>query len=379
MDKRREYIIKKSLAIFLLILLFIPVSQQYLHIFKEKPLKGAYEIYKNTKFIWNSWLEGDYQEKQERHLNQHFGFRPFFVRLYNQTQYSLFNDTKSKVKGKNNMWYEEPYILEALGRSFVGYELIQTKVRKLSAVYSALKKQDKEIILLLAPGKGSYYPEYIPDRYNPEVKTTTNYEVYLKELSKTDIKVVDFKKWFEELKPNAKYPLFPNNGTHWSTYGETLAVDSLIKYIASLGYAQRNEFIIGDEIIISDTAIGRDNDIEEYLNLLIDLPSIKLAYPTYSFKALNPKGKVPEILVMGDSFYWDIFEKDIINQAFSSKYYWYYNYVIHSTVDRLRYRWETTYEEEIKNCDIILMVITDSNLKDFAFEFVDGMYDAFVK
>jgi hypothetical protein len=51
-------------------------------------------------------------------------------------------------------------------------------MQRLKYVQDTLASLDKNLILVFAAGKGSFYPEYFPEKYKTE-KGVTNYETHL--------------------------------------------------------------------------------------------------------------------------------------------------------------------------------------------------------
>ena len=100
-------------------------------------------------------------------------------------------------------------------------------------ISDTLQKLNKQLLFVFAPGKASFYPEYIPDKYLTQ-KGITNYQIFLEGIKQRGINHIDFKKWFSDNKYKSKYPLYPQHGVHWSTYGTALVTDSLIKKIEEL-------------------------------------------------------------------------------------------------------------------------------------------------
>ncbi|MEZ5195368.1 MAG: hypothetical protein R2764_02890 [Bacteroidales bacterium] len=224
--------VTKILFSILLILLLLPAFQQFTTIFKLEPLHGVIVEQELPALTKTDWFEGGFQQKMNTFIDQNYGFRPFFIRLFNQIDYSFFNKAHGAgiVIGKNKYLFESWYIWAYHGDRFIGEQKIRDNVRKLSAIRKKLKESGTELFIVLAPGKGHYYPEYIPDYMKKPVKETNN-EYYEKILAEFDLPVFDANLWFLSLKDTIQYPLFPKTGTHWSDYAAVLASDSLLNFI----------------------------------------------------------------------------------------------------------------------------------------------------
>jgi hypothetical protein len=135
------------------------------------------------------------------------------------------------VAGKKRMLYLTEYIEAYLGDNYVGAKQIEETSSVLQKVQKKLEEHNKTLIVLLAPGKGTFYPEYFPGKYSHRQKKVNNYETFAKELKEKRINVIDMNSWFLSMKGKTPHPLYIELGVHWSAYGASLAYDSLLKYI----------------------------------------------------------------------------------------------------------------------------------------------------
>lgn len=356
----------------------LPILQEKTQLIKSKPLKGAFQAEEDINFSLNDWFEGSYSNKKEKYLNENFGFRNLFVRLYNQVQYSLFGESKSNgvIIGKEGYLYEENYILSYLGQDFLGEDQIQYKVEKLKKIVDTLKTKNIDLFVVLAPGKGSFYPEYIPEKYNPFIKKTSNYEIYKNTLMDKKINMLDFYDWFMKMKGSSKYPLFPKTGIHWSKYGELLVADSIIKYINSIRPQQlKSEIIIGD-LNHSNKILDTDDDIEQGMNLLFNIKDLEMTYPKFKFKQIDAPGL--RVLTVADSYYWGLFNYGLSTQAFNNGQFWFYNELIYpESYSKNLHVSDINIQKSIEENNIIMLLSTDANLFKFAFGFIDQVYDSY--
>lgn len=208
-----------------------------------EPLKGTVNNPEDATFSKKDWIDGTYQEKKELYINSMFGFRSFCIRLNNQIAFNFFNKAKANgvIVGKENYLYEESYINAYTGKDFLGEDSISHTLNRLKFISDTLSRLNKQLIIVFAAGKASYFPEYIPDKYLP-ILEKTNYKSLSDGAKKLGLNVIDFNKWFVENKNKSKYPLYPLQGVHWSTYGTTLAADSLIRKIEFLRKLMRQTY-----------------------------------------------------------------------------------------------------------------------------------------
>ncbi len=369
--------IKRILFIGMMVLLFIPMFQHVTKIVHEKPLNGAFQIIENPSFNFSNWFDGVYQTEQQDYLNQNFGFRSFFVRTYNQMQYSLFNSPRANgvVLGNDGYLYEENYIKAHLGRDFIGEEKIIEKIEKLNKITDTLSKKGIDLVIVFAPGKGSFYPEFIPESYNPKHRTTTNYEVYRKHILQSKNRFLDFNDWFRKMKTSSPHPLFPKTGIHWSKYGEVLAADSIIKYINTIQKDKKIPELSIGEVEASNSVRDTDDDIEKGMNLLFNIKDLTMGYPQFQvpIKKNNPK-----VLTIADSYYWGMFNWGLSRDAFNEGQFWFYNVQIYpDSYEAPVNVADINMIEEVEKNDVVILMSTDANLYKFAFGFIDQIYEAY--
>jgi hypothetical protein len=373
----KNTILKNALFGLVLALLLLPWLEQNEHIFEPKPLGGAQPSSENIKFSSVHWRTAKFQEGQEKYISEHFGLRPFMVRFYNEVFDRLFGEYQANgvIVGKHGYLFEEGYLLAASGQDYIGLDSINELVQTLALVQRDLKQSGKELLVCITPGKGSFYPDKMPDAYRYKGSTGRNYPDFIKELVVEKIPLFDVQDWFLKMKATAPYPLYPKTGIHWSSYGEYLVADSLIKQISALSQKPLPKLkLLGIE---QDTKPrDRDDDIELGMNLLRDLPDLKMAYPKFEVKPLSAGKKAPKVLVIGDSFYYGMYNWGMMQHVFEGGEFWYYNH------ERLVPGKATTYLKDVKDYkasvkefDVVILLLTEANLPRFGF----GMMPTYLK
>lgn len=381
MSEQRTYKRLKQVLFFGIIgALFMPMVQHKFRFTAEKPLIGSYVLSEKPKITLENWFSGKYQQAQDTYITEHAGYRPGWVRLYNQWNYSLFNETNASgvIVGKENYLYEEGYIKAYYGIDFIGDEKIKQITQQLKFVQDTLKKKGIDFVVVFAPGKGSYYPEYIPDYYKHVGIGKTNYEAFNNCFKQQAINYIDMHSWFKSMKKTTKYPLFSKTGIHWSAYGQYFAVDSLTKYISSIRNYQIPYFVL-DTIVESTKPILGDDDIGLGMNLFSQIPDIKLAYPKFHVNRKSKKND-PKILVIGDSFYWSLFNSHVSADLFNNGEFWYYNEQVYSASysKEVLVKNQNLKQKLLEN-QVVVLLLTDSNLHRFGFGFVEQAYNSYSK
>jgi hypothetical protein len=242
----------------------------------------------------------------------------------------------------------------------------------LKYVQETLESMNKTLIIVLAPGKGSYYPEYFPDSCK-SIVGKTNYVEMLRSMRANNLNFVDLKSWFLSMKKNTKYPLFPQSGIHWSKYGELIAMDSIVKFIEQKASIQYPRIKIKSVEVSAENKDG-DYDIGEGLNLMFQTATFPMAYPTYEIK--YPERNTHKTTFIADSYYWGSFNKGFSSSIFNNGKFWFYNnevYPDHYKKPTLAA--DIDFKKEIAENEVIVLMTTDANLGRFPF----GFSELFIK
>lgn len=360
--------------------------------FKYKAREGADDITYNKpglvglvisdekpKFSWTAWFDGSYQAEQEDYDNDHWAFKEVLVRLNNQLYYDLFNQLRVNgfVSGKDNYVFSESYIYAAFGDDLVERKKFEVLLEKARVVKDSLKARGIDLIIGLAPGKGAYCNEFVDDKYR-HTYHTRNYDQFKEIALAKKHHVLDLFDYFEKLKPNTKYPLYPKFGHHWSYYGECIAVDTIISYIEQLRGTDMPD-LKWTKVDVVDTARSRDADVLKSMNLW-DAPSqnMQLAYPVAEFEDDSAKNKT-RVLVLGDSYWYGPVYMGINQKAFGYGDFWYYyNRVVPQRVagEKLEV-WQLDLKAEVEAYQVIMLLYADGNLPGYGNGFIEDLYEMY--
>ncbi len=361
------------------IMLCLPLTVHVIKSDGEKDaLGGSFSYIERPVLSLEKWLKGEYQDHMERYASENVGLRPMFIRIHNQIAYTVHNYARANsiIIGKKNFLHGQAYIDAYVGKDFIGHDSIREKVFKLKKIQDTLARKNISLAVILAPGKASFYPETIPDRYLKNGKETTNYEVYLEELQKQQVNHLDLKHWFLQMKDTSRYPLFPKGGIHWSHYGEVLAADTILNYVEQL-----TQLPFAD-VVISGMETSRrmrftDEDIEDGMNLLFDVPDLEMAYPHYRIEPDTSGGK-PKVLAVSDSYYWGMYNWGFSKVALNGGEFWYYHNDIHPAHDGSpRFVKDENILENLEKHRAVILISTDANLYKFAYGFIEDIYQIY--
>lgn len=380
--KQNSTLVKKVLFGLLMLVLIVPPIQHKFKIFKVIPLEGAIEKVERPVLTLQTWLEGTYQEKRTDYLNQNVGFRNSMVRTYNQMSFSLYKVARANgvVIGKDNYLYEQNYINAYYGEDFQGEKAIHEQIEKLEKVSDTLSKLGKYVVVLLAPGKASFFPEYLPKKnWGPAKQKfipNTNLVSYAQNLKESSIPYLNLNKYFIEQKGKMLHPLFPKTGIHWSKYGEIVMADTLIHFMNALKNIELPNVVV-DSYNVTDDAWDTDDDIERGMNLLFNIPDNVMGYP--AFRVVKaPQKKYSKVLTIADSYFWGPFNWGMSRDVFGGGQFWYYNEAIYpDSFEKPLFVKDIDLKSKLEEHDVVLILVTDANLFKFGFGFVEQAYNLY--
>jgi hypothetical protein len=361
--------VKTGLLIFFIGILTIPLIQYYFPIIELKPLEGSFEKKQYQNFSRKGWFEGSFQSKYDSWYNENFGFRNELVRLHNQVGFSVFGQSSSKyvIVGKKGYLYENEYLKSYYGDNYIGQNAINRVINILAGISEYLVQNNTKLMVVIAPGKGFFYPEYIPNNIS-KTRDTTNYEIYIKELEKAKIPFIDFNREFLNRKDTSSITLYPKTGIHWSQASIPFVLDSLnnyVEYLTKIPMAGM-KFSYKEPTSIPDR---QDADIERSLNLLYPIDNDPFLYPNWQWEEESNKRK-PKAIFIGDSFFWQIYNLGTAKRFYDNGEFWYYYKQAYSQ----KYTTDTFVEDidilsKITDADVVVLITTETNLYKFPFGF----------
>jgi len=350
--------------------------QGYFHFIEEKPLKGAFAKSKDTTINAEAWFEGTYQKLKEVHLNENFGFRTDYVRLNNQIDYSLFDKSNAEnvIVGRGGFLYTGDYINAYYGNNFIGKKNLDDRFKKLKELQDIMSAQGILLEVVFAPGKASFYPEFIPTAWVTE-KKLSNYDYAVQKCKANKINYIDFNAWFLQQKNISPYDLYPKTGIHWSNYGALIATDSLKNHIEQNTQLILRDFVI-DNISFSDSLINPDNDLGETMNLLKDIPVLPMPIVNYHWTE-NSLAIKPKALVISDSYFWNIYYQGLANNFFTDCKFWYYNETVYPEDAPEHLVKRLNLAEELTKYKVIILMATECNIHDIGWGFIENAHELY--
>ncbi|MBU1370160.1 MAG: hypothetical protein KJ578_08885 [Bacteroidetes bacterium] len=366
--------IKHSLFAVLMLLLILPFLQQQFEVPKVRALKGAFSTPPMPGWSFAHFWDGSFQDSMNKYLENNIGYRPDLVRLHNQLQYSLFDTINAQgvIIGKAGYLFELNYIKALYGLDYVGDEKVKTDVEKTIVVNNWLKANNKQLIVVLAPGKGSFFPEFIPDKYRPDSIGKQNYTEYYRLLLENNIDVIGGNDWFNAVKDTSRYALYPKAGIHWSYYGLGMVFDSVFKLME---HHLNSDFIDFEmaEIKVKSKLRSPDRDLWEGMNIILPPADYPMPYPEFTFN-INNQTKWPRVITVADSYYWQWFGGGYAAKSFKANSFWYYNKQVHYLDGKPKDRVAVDLFQAVADNEVILIIQTDANMDRYGFGFIDELY-----
>lgn len=373
--------LKKRIFFSFALLLCIPMFQAFFPFIKEKPLDGIDSAGPFPKITKSSWLNERFQKNFMLAFEQNIGFHNSLVRLHNQINFSIFktSDAGDVVVGKNGYVFLKPYIEAFTGADFVGKEHIAINVQKIKCVQTELKKRGVDFFVVLAPGKGSFDSEYIPDNFKKEAKPdSTNYRVYKKMFDAFEVNNLDLHSYFLSIKHSETYPLYSTTGVHWTDYGCLLASKKIIHYIEELRKISLPKIKVRSIEMNSYTGNAcNDYDAATLMNIFTTIPQPKVAIAKLQYESDSATMK-PRFLCISDSYFAGIIKTRIPANVFSDYHYWlYYDAIFPESYVKEKKVSGLDIKKEIEKQDVVCMLATEASLAQFPYGFIDDAYERY--
>jgi hypothetical protein len=367
--------LKTVVFLLLMMILLVPVVQQNTGLFKVKNLHGQAAPAAYPRFTVKTWFSDEFQVQFNRATEENVGFRNVLIRLKNQFEYILYHKANASgvTVGKQNYLFESDYIRSYTGRDYLGDYFWDQKFNRLKLVADTLIKLGVKVAIVLEPGKATYYPEFIPERFKKFHSKQSNYQAILSESDQKKIPLLDLNKYFRDKKSTSPYPLFPKGGIHWSTGGMVTAADTLLGFINGTLQLPVANLVI-DRVEMSDSLRGTDGDVANLMNLLRAPNHPKMGYPVFHLDQADSVHK-PRVLAISDSYYFNLLGSKIPAMAFANEAFWYYNQAVYpDTWTAPKDVGSLDVPKTVESMNLVLIMVTERFYHRFDWDFTDVLY-----
>ncbi|HWY39067.1 MAG TPA: hypothetical protein VNY73_10945, partial [Bacteroidia bacterium] len=368
--------LKLVLFVLLFILLWLPFLQQQTNFFAEPKLKGAFVKPTMPVFSFDSLNTLLFQKKFEDFENSDFGFRGFFVKMRNSFDNVMFNDLSvvDNISGKDGLIFSKGSIERTLGIQYNGKEQNESTIDKIKFLKEDIEKKGGHFLAIMAPSKEKTFQDCLPQEYIGKDNPKNNYMDFIEGYKNANIPYIDFCPFYSKMRDTCRYPVFTKTGFHWSVYGSSYVQDSLVSYVQhSLGKPFPQYKRTGTEI--SDTAYDSDADFEYSLNLFYGIGEKKYHYPKFELISSTKKNYRPKVIVIGDSFFWQLKNHKMLANVFSdeSRFWFYFSLYAYPLNDDagIALPKDESVIDELQSADYVILFSNIGTLNLFPYEVAD--------
>lgn len=310
-QKERSYV-NLAFIILFLVILYAPAVQQYFNI---PPLTPVVESRTKVPLppgnpVAELWTGHGYFFEYEKHFNDVFGYRDFFIRLRNQIQYSLFGDSDQVIVGRNG-WLADKSSIEVEQRavdtlSDAQWARLGDRLAHLDRI---LHQRGIYLLLIPIPIKNTVYPENFPAAAarRPAV---TGYAKFTRLLADRGVPFIDVYKILSQKRRSV--PVYYRTDMHWNTVGAaTVAAEAVDRLGREMHRDVRWRY--PDSPTLQPFAGGIENNLLALLWPLTDIEpqaalhastcgeTVKLAaYDEFVNRCQGPT--LPQTIMFGNSF-----------------------------------------------------------------------------
>ncbi len=306
MNKRlRDLLWILSLAIMLL--LFVQTQWQPIPL-SRLALKNDPMEYAEPEWSWQNYRDGVFQTQAETYLREHFAFREFGLRTYNQYGYFLWKKTCNSFfyPGRDHWMYYRPGVLDYYGQEAAKVfdseeemnQFVDREVDMMNELRDILKQDHGiELLSFIAPDKAFIYPEHLP-RLEADTTVGVAARRFAQRFSETGFPNIDMTRWYATMADTSSRLLFMPMDTHW-TFASYYGYDSLFRLMDQL-----NGFGIPRMRLdsISERPYPGRQDDEQTLNLLFKVRNDTPEYIARVSVEADSTSRKPKVLFVGDSF-----------------------------------------------------------------------------
>ena len=311
------------------VLMFI---QERKHVFNVEPLNGVYYKIERPELKFDSLYVGSYQSDFEKYLRFNYGFREWFIKTYNQYVWDFYHKTLNYTIyiGKDDWLYGLDEVVNYYQSSVYSYtnnlaemqRKCDLEALRLYKVQHILDEYGNFIFVSMLPTKTFLYPEYMPENPGLSLEPFHAYQYYPKVFDSLGVNYINVLKVFQDWKDKVDYPLYPKTGKHWTYIASGHAFDTIERYIEHEGHMNLRNYRMSGKY--PGETVHPDNDLEGLLNLWRPIRPNQNYYASPVLDDDTTAFK-PSIIVVGDSYFWNLTRSVPLGFIFSSYQYWYYN------------------------------------------------------
>jgi hypothetical protein len=179
------------------------------------------------------WQGQGYFSDYEKHFNDVFGFRDFFIRSRNQIQYSIFHDSDQIIVGRDGWLVDKPSVdVEQRTVDALSEADWKTLAGRLTHLNRILRHKGIYFLVIPVPFKNTVYPEFFPET-TARRPAITGYARFVQLLADNDVPFVDA---YGILEKHKSVGVYYRTDLHWNVLGAKLvAVQTVDQLARALG------------------------------------------------------------------------------------------------------------------------------------------------
>ncbi|HEX8145337.1 MAG TPA: hypothetical protein VF553_22405 [Pyrinomonadaceae bacterium] len=279
-QQRARRVDELALIIFFLAALSLPVLGMALHLERSPVHRENRTLAPFPALSLNRHVLGSFPEKFREYFEDHFGFRQTLIGWQARVKVTWLGVSSSRqvLLGKEGWLFQPPYDNSTETyrgpRPFTEQQLAQWQ-RILETRRAWLAQRGIPYLFVVAPEKGSIYPEYMPDAMTPKkLRPETRLDQLLAYMKlHSTVEILDLRPSLSEAK--SRHRLYHKTDTHWNDYGAFVAyrriMRELSKFRPGLEPAEESDFEISREPspgLDLAALLGLDDVIsEEYIRM----------------------------------------------------------------------------------------------------------------
>ncbi|MDH4183050.1 MAG: hypothetical protein OEV92_02420 [Nitrospinota bacterium] len=283
-----EKALKIAVIVIFIMSLLIADAQMSFDLFKAPTL-----LEKRKLAIFPERISMRFPDEFDTYMNDNFGFRKHFIRLNNLIDVKIFKTPPPGVILGNDdflfMGCDWDSFIHRHSR-YQDNELFEAALR-IRKFQDKLKSRGIEFLLVIAPNKGTIYPEYIP-KMRFTLQARSERERWNENLGKAGVNYLDVAPTLLEAKKRRL--LYYKGDHHWNWYGGLIVSRQITSFLAGALGRKTPEFMVTSSIPDNWEATG-GGSIDELLGVRTIRSNEKPAVEIVG-------EKLPPGILMGDSF-----------------------------------------------------------------------------
>ena len=231
----------------------------------------------------------------DQYLQDHFGFRDFYISRYSQEldkRFAIANSQSRVIKGLDGWYFYNDFgmLKDFQGKTPLTSGQIAAWLQEQDSKNDWLASQGIRYLLLVPPDKHSIYPRQLM-KYAMAIKGTSRFEQLLQF---TGNQLPDYMINLHQLLQPDLYdkPLYYKNDSHWNKLAATIVARSILTRLAV--WFPTESFITDFAFTADETGIGGNNGKGGDLARMIMQPNLTETYPQLAdFKRCAKSNKLP--------------------------------------------------------------------------------------